>query len=720
MMKQQGWQNIIFNACIALNCLLVCLLIFEDRFIVPVFLQAFGRAHPLILHFPIVLLLLAFLFEMLMALPKQAMLKNIADWLLLAAALTTVVAALMGLFLSKEEGYEGDAIDIHKWAGVACAFIGFIWYGLREQIRKKKIATIIIGSCATVVLLITGHKGANITHGEDFLLSPILASKEQPPVPLEDAVIYSHLVQPIIEKKCMSCHNTGKAKGELIMETRELLLKGGKNGKLWDTAAVDLGLMMQRIHLPLEDEEHMPPKGKSQLTEDEIRVLQLWIKNGASFTKKVIELPRNNSLRVLAAAFFKPSGAEVYDFAAVDENAIAQLNTEYRVITSLSAESPALAVNFYGIEQFKSEQLKDLTKIKDNIVSLHLAKMPVKDEDLKVIGDFSNLRDLNLAFTAIKGEGLKHLTGLKHLKQISLSGTGIAIGQLKPLAQLKRLQSIKLWNTPVSDMDAASLKAGFHNVSFDLGYKGDTIIARLPVPFITADKDKKIFSDTTIITIKNPIGGATTRYTLDGSEPDSIHSPVYKKPFSINKSVVVNARSFLKGWTSSDNVSAGFYRSSIKPDNVYLATVPDPRHINKAKKGQAFFDETLGDTNYNTWDWIGYKKNIFELHLFFNKPVNISSVNLNALVDTENHILPPADIQIWGGENMGTAKLLARSRPGQPNSSVPPYIESYSISFQAGKVQAIKIIVQQVKSLPAWHPDKSQKAWVFFDEIFLN
>lgn len=718
-MKQQRWQNIIFNLCIILNCLLIFLLIFVDRFIVPVFFQAIGRAHPLVLHFPIVLLLMAFLFEMLIVLYKQDVLKNVANWLLLAATLTTVAAALMGLFLSKEEGYEDNAIDIHKWTGAACAFISFIWYGLKEQIRKKKIVTTAVGLCATVVLLTAGHKGANITHGEDFLLSPILASKEQPSVPLEEAVIYSHLVQPIIEKKCVGCHNTGKAKGELIMETRELLLKGGKNGKLWDTAAADLGLMMQRIHLPLEHEEHMPPKGKPQLTEEEASVLQLWIKEGASFTKKIIELPGNSSLRALAASFFRSSDAEVYNFAVVDVSTVAELNTGYRIITPLSAASPALAVNFYGIEQFKSEQLKDLTKIKDNIVSLHLAKMPVKDEDLKVIGSFSNLKDLNLAFTAIKGN-LEHLANLKHLKQISLSGTDITAGQLKPLAQIKTLRSIKLWNTPVSDKDVASLKTGFPDVNFDFGYKGDTVMARLPGPFITADSDKKIFNNTSIITIKNPIGGAITRYTLDGSQPDSINSPVYKKPFPVNKSTIVNAKSFLEGWTSSDNVSAAFYRSSIKPDTVYLATEPNPRYINKAKKGQAFFDETLGDANYNTWDWIGYKENIFEVHLFFNKPVNISSVSLNALVDAENYIMPPADIQIWGGENKGGAKLLAKSTPEQLNSSVAPYIESYNISFQPSKVRIIKIIAKQVKSLPAWHPGRGQKAWVFFDEIFLN
>ena len=40
------------------------------------------------------------------------------------------------------------------------------------------------------------------------------------------------------------------------METEELLLKGGKNGKLWDSTAADLGLLLRRIHLPVEQKKH--------------------------------------------------------------------------------------------------------------------------------------------------------------------------------------------------------------------------------------------------------------------------------------------------------------------------------------------------------------------------------------------------------------------------------------------------------------------------------
>jgi uncharacterized membrane protein len=40
----------------------------------------------------------------------------------------------------------------------------------------------------------------------------------------------------------------------------------------------------------------MPPAGKPQLTDEEIALLHLWIKDNADFKKKVIELPIKDSL----------------------------------------------------------------------------------------------------------------------------------------------------------------------------------------------------------------------------------------------------------------------------------------------------------------------------------------------------------------------------------------------------------------------------------------
>ena len=386
--------------------------------------------HPMILHFPIVLIVLYVLyvlfFQKRISPPETAL--HIGEWLLLLSAFTAAITALMGLFLSREEGYDAEALLWHKWGGVGVSLLMLLWYGLRNNLTKTKTGTIAATLISFAAIIFTGHQGAGITHGQNFLLAPLLPEKKQQQVLLEDAEVFTNMVKPILQSKCISCHNSKKAKGELVMETKELLLKGGKDGKLWDTTEAGFGLMMKRIHLPLETKKHMPPQGKPQLTEEDISVLSNWIKNGADFKIKVVDLAANSELRKIADRIFSTIETDEYDFAAADEGKVQSLNNNYRIVYPLAKNSPALGAEFFNASQFKPESLKDLLEVKQQLVSLSLDKMPVKDEDLKTISQFSQLRKLNLSFTNITGATINELNGLKELKQLSLSGTAIKPG----------------------------------------------------------------------------------------------------------------------------------------------------------------------------------------------------------------------------------------------------------------------------------------------------
>ncbi|MGZ5248269.1 MAG: DUF2231 domain-containing protein, partial [Flavitalea sp.] len=323
-------KNIVYNIVFALNCLLIFLLLFENRLSVPSWLQVVGRMHPLVLHFPIVLMIVAIVAELFLSSRKDY--SDVGDWLLLSVAGTAVLTSIMGLLLSVEGGYEEDALFFHKYGGIVLSLLALTWYAFRVKLRQRKIATVLVGMVSVMAIIVTGHQGANITHGEDFLLGPISSDEEQPPVLMEDAVVFTHMVMPVLESKCISCHNSGKAKGELIMESAELLIKGGKNGSLWDTTVADLGLMFERIHLPLEKKEHMPPKGKPQLTEQEIEILERWVRGGADFEVKVAELKDSDTLKLIAASIFKTVETDHYDFEAADDKLVRSLNTNYRTV----------------------------------------------------------------------------------------------------------------------------------------------------------------------------------------------------------------------------------------------------------------------------------------------------------------------------------------------------------------------------------------------------
>ncbi|MBL7736105.1 MAG: hypothetical protein JNL51_11655, partial [Chitinophagaceae bacterium] len=248
------WKTIAFNIVFALNSLLAFLLVFESGLSIPAWLQVFGRMHPLLLHIPIGLLLLYAIIELFFPLRKmQDQATDLKDALLLSGAITIALTALMGLFLANEPGYDPEVIALHKWGGAAVSFLLMAWYHWRKNIRRRPVLNNTVAALSIALISFTGHQGGNITHGENFLLGPILPKEVDPVnVPFDEAVVFTHMALPIIKQKCISCHNEKKAKGELIMTTAELMMRGGKNGKLWDTTAQDLGLMIKRIHLPLE------------------------------------------------------------------------------------------------------------------------------------------------------------------------------------------------------------------------------------------------------------------------------------------------------------------------------------------------------------------------------------------------------------------------------------------------------------------------------------
>ncbi len=100
--------------------------------------------------------------------------------------------------------------------------------------------------------------------------------------------VFVGVIAPIFEAKCVSCHGAEKQKGKLAMHTLEALLKGGDSGEPVYLAGKSAeSLMMKRIALPMDDDEHMPPAKKTQLTEKEIKVLAWWINAGAKTDVKI-------------------------------------------------------------------------------------------------------------------------------------------------------------------------------------------------------------------------------------------------------------------------------------------------------------------------------------------------------------------------------------------------------------------------------------------------
>jgi uncharacterized membrane protein len=714
------------NVLFVLNIFIIFLLLFENLLVIPVWLQSFGRMHPMMLHFPIVIIMLAMVLEFFRFRPEyinEALYQSFTTNLLLLGALSAAVTVIMGLFLSHEGGYTGSVLQWHKWTGVSIVFLTSILYWSRN-LAWYNIPVAKGGAVATALCLVfAGHFGATITHGDNFIFAPVIAS-DQNNVSFDEAIVFDNLVKPVFDKKCASCHNPDKVKGELVLTDMKSILAGGKSGKLFVKDNPAMSLLLKRIHMPVDEKKHMPPTGKTQLTEDELSLLDLWIKHNADFKQKVVDLPVKDSLRLLAATLLKPAEPkeEHFDFAAADQATVKKLNNNYRVVYALSKESPALAVNIYNKNAYSVKSIDELAPVKTQVVSLELNKMPVKDADLKSVAQFANLRTLNLNFTDVTGTGLKDLTGLKHLESLSLSGTTLSFQDvLQQMRAFQSLNKLAVWDTGLTDAEMQQLQKSNKNIEVISGFKDDGLNPiQLNPPSLK--NTSNIFSDQFALDIKHTIKGVDIRFTTDSTEPDSINAPLFKNQTILHNNVtIVKAKAYKAGWYGSNTAEFTIYKSSYKPDSVRLEFPTSPVH--QAANGKLFFDHQMGTFNANSpaWanNWGGFRNYNMELVMEFKAPVLLSSVGLNTMVEPKTGIYPPSVVEVWGGDNKDAIKLLSTLKPDTVSRSMDHIIKIYECSFKPKTVSFIKLVAKPT-TLPDPKNPKGRQTLLLIDEIFLN
>ena len=139
---------------------------------VPFFFLFLGRFHPFILHFPIVLIVLALLFELAKQYSFIKVGENVVLALLIAAALSTVVSIAAGFFLFASGDYSGNLMEQHFWAGAITGAVVFATVALYflyrgDQRYYSLYFTGLLLSNMTVGY--ASHLGGSITHGREYL-----------------------------------------------------------------------------------------------------------------------------------------------------------------------------------------------------------------------------------------------------------------------------------------------------------------------------------------------------------------------------------------------------------------------------------------------------------------------------------------------------------------------------------------------------------------------
>ncbi|HAH37874.1 MAG TPA: cytochrome C, partial [Algoriphagus sp.] len=95
------------------------------------------------------------------------------------------------------------------------------------------------------------------------------------------------------------------------------------------------------------------------------------------------------------------------------------------------------------------------------------------------------------------------------------------------------------------------------------------------------------------------------------------------------------------------------------------------------------------------------------------------SLGLSLLYHESAYIFPPTQVEIFSWED-GRWKSIIRDQPKQSEKIGEIRSELLQYKIQGNSPQKIKVKLNPISSLPAWHPGAGAKGWVFIDEILLN
>ena len=234
--------------------------------------QFFGRFHPVILHSPIGFVGLLVILECCSLSKKYSHFEVAVPLVLLLSILSTLGAVATGMLLAYGEGAASELALSHMRDGVLLA-LALLGLGACRLLRldRRWLYRGVLAVCV-VFLSLASHQGGSLTHGSGYL-TKYMPNGMRPLFGLEriesdlvenreDLIVFKHLVQPIVEQNCLSCHNPDKLKGELNLETYEGHLAGGEIGPAivpFDTGESEF---LFRVTLPQNDEEFMPPDEK--------------------------------------------------------------------------------------------------------------------------------------------------------------------------------------------------------------------------------------------------------------------------------------------------------------------------------------------------------------------------------------------------------------------------------------------------------------------------
>ncbi len=482
---------------------------------------ALAGLHPLVIHFPIALIIVAALVELVALLARHHRLTSFGIIAVLVGTPFAVLAAWSGWSLA-DEGYgRGLELDLHRWLGVAS--VGLLalmfvltlvsWFGHRQWATGSVRGLLLVSA---ILIGITAHFGGDMVWGKSLVAEslfpgpdatsdvrtaagegtgavrddPAPAATPAEPAgtagPTVAAVSFEAQVKPILDTHCWDCHGpTGRAKAGIRLASAADFSRDIHGAPMVDPGSPEGSELFKVVNLPRDDDLAMPPSGPG-LTKQEIEVLRRWILEGgrlepAAAAPSTADVTRDEPRPQDPPA---PPGADPLTDAqrSAMRDSTSRLRERGVSIRPVSVDNPFQVLNANGLS--------------------HRLEPPFGDADLALVAGLRPvLQDLDLANTEVTDRGISDLAGFDHLERISLKDTATSDPGARVLAGLPALEVVNLFGTQLGDEGLLELA---RSASIRRIYAGQTLVTESGV-----EAARRLRADVTIIWAA-PVLPATT------------------------------------------------------------------------------------------------------------------------------------------------------------------------------------------------------------------
>ena len=454
-----------------------------------------GRLHPLIVHFPIGLAIAAAGVEFVNIIRRRREASQFAFAATGFAAIAACLAAWFGWLNADFEGATPDnTLFLHRWLGIIAAaglvLVFFVGLAGRNGVRVKSLNGYRWGLIVCAVLVGLGsHFGGAMVYGNGYLTKVLFAprteklaaagdpaSQETKPanqeaevaseaasdakprdsesipsiddlgIPIDDGsvrtVSFTADVLPILEERCVECHGPDKVKGSLRLDSAAEVFAG--DAEWWSVipGQPEDSLLLQRVELPPDDPDVMPPKG-DLLTPEQIETIRSWIAAGAPH----------------AGATTATDVAEVASQApAPDPESADPAVTAPEVPSPPSIDAIQAAVDSLRERQVVVGPISQSDK--EFEINASLVKPPFSDEDLaRLDGLQPVLAWANFARSDLTDQGIAPLRDFLLITKLRLDNTQLGDGVVDTLLALPSLEWLNMYGTKLTDAGLARLAA---------------------------------------------------------------------------------------------------------------------------------------------------------------------------------------------------------------------------------------------------------------------